>query len=141
MRPIASSLAGLSALALAGCATVPAGPVAAVPDSCPISASSDWTAWINAMPGPDRPQLIVTGKVAVPSGGYTFAWRDLKTMESYPTQAMVDLEALPPDGPATQAIQTHELRGEWTAEQPIGSVTVRCGTRVLARISPVRTAS
>ena len=31
---------------------------------CPITSSSDWTAWVNAMPGPNAgPRLIVTGKV------------------------------------------------------------------------------
>jgi len=108
---------------------------------CPIMGSSDWAAWVSAMPGPGaRPELKVTGKVTVPTGGYTFAWRDLRVMESYPVQIVAELEALPPDGPATQAVVTHDLEGTWPADPPIGSVTVTCGGRSLARISSVETA-
>ena len=131
-----------AALLLAACDTVP--PAAGGPagqNPCPILGSSGWAAWVNAMPGPGaRPTLITTGKVTVPTGGYAFAWRDLRVMESYPTQIVAELEALPPDGPATQAVETHDIRGEWTVDQPIGSVTIQCGNRTLARISPVETA-
>lgn len=124
---------------LAGCATAPAQPSQAL--ACPIVGSSDWRAWINAMPGPNAgPRLIVTGKVTAPTGGYTYAWRDLRVMESSPVQIVADLEALPPEGPATQAVTTSDVRGEWSATPPVGSVTVTCGERVLARISPVETA-
>jgi hypothetical protein len=93
------------------------------------------------MPGPNaRPTLIVTGKVTVPTGGYRFAWRDMRVMESYPVQVAVDLQAIPPAGAATQAIVTHDVRGEWPMSPPVGSVTVHCGRRVLARIAPVETA-
>jgi hypothetical protein len=109
--------------------------------ACPIVDSSGWAAWVNAMPGPNaRPTLIVTGKVTVPTGGYRFAWRDMRVMESYPVQVAVDLEAIPPAGPATEALVTHDVRGQWPISPPVGSMTVRCGTRVLARIAPVETA-
>lgn len=140
MRSLTLAAVIPTAALLAGCATVP---VAADPRSrtCPIVESSDWKAWVNAMPGPNaQPTLIVTGKVTTPTGGYTFAWRDLRRMESYPVQIVADLEALPPDGMATQAIDTHDLRGEWAQSPPVGSVTITCGNRTLARISPVDTA-
>ncbi len=114
------------------------------PAECPISASQDWAAWINAMPGPNaRPTLIVTGKVVTPTGGYQVSIDpDLRIAESYPAQAFVELRVTPPvGGAATQALVTHQLRWEWPANQPIGSVTVRCGEKHLARISPVQTAS
>ncbi len=111
---------------------------------CPIMSSSDWAAWINAMPGPRaRPTLIVTGKATVPTGGYRFELADVQVMESYPVQVVVHLRQLPsanPGAPATQMVETHDMRGEWPIEPPVGSVTVRCGSRVLARISPVETA-
>ena len=133
------TLAGTSALLLASCAPVDAGPGG--PTACGIAGSSGWAAWVNAMPGPNmRPTLTVTGKVTVPTGGYRFAWRDLRVMESYPVQVAAELEAIPPAGPATQAAVTHEIRGEWPIDPPVGSLTVRCGDRVLARISPVETA-
>jgi hypothetical protein len=130
---------GVAAL-LASCAAVPPGQ-SPTDGPCPIIGSSDWAAWVNAMPGPNaRPQLIATGKVTVPTGGYTFAWRDLRVAESYPVQVFAELEALPPDGPATQAIETHDLRGEWPIDPPVGSLTITCDGRTLARISPVETA-
>ena len=108
---------------------------------CGIVRSSGWAAWVNAMPGPNaRPTLIVTGKVTVPTGGYRFAWRDMRVMESYPVQVAVELNAIPPDGPATQALVTHDVRGQWPVDPPVGSLTVRCGDMVLARIAPVETA-
>lgn len=125
--------------ALAGCTAVP--PASPHPDGCPIVASSGWAAWVDAMPGPGaQPRLIVTGEVTVPTGGYSFAWRDLRIAESYPVQVFAELEALPPDRPAAQALDRHELRGEWPATPPIGSVTVTCNGRTLARIAPVETA-
>lgn len=132
-----------SALSLGSCAQVPAtapqGPVGSM--ECGIIGSSDWAAWVNAMPGPNaRPTLIVTGKVTVPTGGYRFAWRDMRVMESYPVQVAVDLQSVPPAGPATQAVVTHDVRGEWPIDPPVGAMTIRCGDMVLVRISPVETA-
>lgn len=142
-------LTGAAAAALlGGCATYPSAPntpyggYPPIPvDGCPIVSSGDWAAWVNAMPGPAaQPTLIVTGKVTVPTGGYRFEWGDSQVAESYPVQVFVNLRAIPPAGPATQAIVTHDVRGQWPMSPPVGSVTVRCGERVLARISPVETA-
>ncbi len=109
--------------------------------ACGITGASDWSAWVNAMPGPNaRPALIATGKVTVPSGGWTFAWRDLRVMESYPVQVVAELEAIPPAGGASQAFVSHDIRGEWPVDPPVGAFTVRCGDMVLARVSPVETA-
>ena len=133
------ALAASMTASLASCATAPAPPVGAM--ECGIIGSSDWAAWVNAMPGPNaQPKLIVTGKVTVPTGGYRFAWRDMRVMESYPVQVAVELDAIPPAGPTTQAVVTPDVRGEWAMSPPVGSLTVRCGDMVLVRISPVETA-
>ena len=96
------------------------------------------------MPGPQaQPRLIVTGKVQAPTGGYRFELSDMRVLESYPVQVVVEVQQLPspsPGAPVTLVVETHELRGEWPMGQPAGSVTVRCGNRVLARIAPVETA-
>lgn len=139
-------LACAAAALIAGCnSQLPAGPLPLPPAGsegpCPVLSAGDWAAWINAMPGPgSRPTLIVTGKVSAPSGGWTFAWRDARVMESYPVQVAVDLQATPPAGGATEAIVVHDLRFEMPLAPPVGSVTVRCADRVLARIAPVETA-
>ena len=132
-----------SAFALGSCAAVPPGAPQdpAGPLECAIIGSSGWAAWVNAMPGPNaRPTLIVTGKVTVPTGGYRFAWRDMRVMESYPVQVAIELDAIPPAGPATQAVVTHDVRGQWPIDPPVGALTVRCGDMVLVRIAPVETA-
>jgi hypothetical protein len=133
----------IGTVALAACSPVPANAPTrpSAKPGCPIIGSSDWAAWVNAMPGPNaRPTLIVTGKVTVPTGGYSFAWRDMRMMESYPLMIVADLQAIPPAGAATQAVVSHFVRGEWPVSTSVGVVTIGCGSQVLARISPVETA-
>lgn len=109
--------------------------------SCPIVESSEWQAWINAMPGPNAtPTLIVTGKAVVPSGGYRIGWNQPVVMTSYPVQVVVELRPERAPGMHTQALATKEVRGEWPMRDPVGSVTITCGSKTLARISPVATA-
>ena len=112
------------------------------PMRCPITTSRDWRAWVNAMPGPDaRPKLMVTGTVVVPTGGYQMGFEPyLQIRESYPAQAFATLRITPPQGMATQAITSHNLRWEWPLSQQVGSVEIRCGGDTLATISPVETA-
>lgn len=140
MRLRLLAVAGM--LLIGGCQAVP-GPPQEPPSTadCPIIGSTDWAAWINAMPGPAaRPTLIVVGKVTVPTGGYRVEWADFRVAESYPVQIFGELRAIPPAGGAVQVVTTHEVRGEWPMDQPVGSVTIGCGGRLLARISPVETA-
>lgn len=119
----------------------PQSPPPAKADDCPIVRSSDWNAHVDAMPGPNRhPRLIVTGRVTVPTGGYRLDLRMGPVAESYPVQVTVYLDAVPPTGPATQALETREVRGSWRSEERVGSVTVRCGSEVVARLSNIETA-
>lgn len=90
------------------------------------------------MPGPTaNPTLIVTGKAVVPSGGYTIRWNQPVILESYPVQVSVELRAVRGAGARTQALVTKDVRGEWPMREPVGSVTITCGRKTLARISPV----
>lgn len=135
MKPI---LAFAAAAAASACQTMPPPPPVG---ACPVISSSQWQAWVNAMPGPNmQPKLIATGKVTVPTGGYSFRWGSPRVMESYPVQVSVELIPVPPAGPATQALVTHDVRGEWPMSPPVGSFTVTCGGTVLGRVSPVETA-
>ena len=44
--------------------------------ACPVLESRNWTAWVNAMPGPDmKPALHVAGEIDLPTPGYTISWR------------------------------------------------------------------
>jgi hypothetical protein len=135
MKPFAIAAA---ALGLASCETT-SSPVSGI---CPAVSSSDWQAWVNAMPGPNaRPRLIATGRVTMPTGGYRYRWGDLRVMESYPVQISVQLIPIPPSGPATQALESQEVRGEWPMSPPVGSLTITCGDKILGRVAPVQTAS
>jgi hypothetical protein len=125
-------------LLLASCAAAPP-PTPGM--ACGVTGASEWRAWINAMPGPNaRPNLVATGKVTVPTGGWRFEWGEMRVMESYPVQVVAELRTIAPDGPATQAVTTHDVRGEWPIDPPVGSFTIRCGDMVLATVSPVETA-
>ena len=112
------------------------------PGPCPIAGSRDWTAHINAMPGPNaQAKLIVSGTVQAPTGGHSFAFEPyLQIRESYPAQAFATLVVTQPTGPATQAVTTHDLRWEWPVTQEIGSIEIRCGNQTLATISPLQRA-
>lgn len=128
----------LAAFGITACSTAPQ--AAAPSGTCPVVSSSDWSAWVNAMPGEGRPKLIVTGKATVPTGGYTFQWSAPRVAESHPVQMTVELQPIAPTGMATQALVTHQVRGQWPSEKRVGSVTIVCGGRQLAAISSVETA-
>lgn len=140
MPRMISALTGSLALLSCACAAVPAEPAGAM--ECGIVGSSDWAAWVNAMPGPAaRPTLIVTGKVTVPSGATRVEWGDIRVMESYPLQVVAALRTTEPSGTAgAPVVVTRDVRGEWPIDPPVGALTLRCGDRVLARIAPVETA-
>ena len=115
-------------------------PFAPAPD-CPIVDSGEWAAWVDAMPGPNsRPRLMVSGKVRVPTGGYRAFFAEMRVAECYPVQIFLDLAVTPPSGPATQAITTIDVRGEWPIAPPVGSVAIRCGQQVIGRIDEIVTA-
>ena len=135
-------LAAATALMLTACATYPSDVAPPAAASCPISGSSDWAAWVNAMPGPTGPSLIVIGKVTTPTGGYRVEFDPMViSHRSYPVQIVATLRVTPPAGPATQAVVTHDVRGQWPQSGPVGAVDIVCAGQLLARISPVQTAS
>ena len=79
----------------------PGGPYQPQPPECPITASRDWTAWVNAMPGPGArgPALVVSGKVVTATGGYQVAFdRYMQIRKGQPPQAFVTLYVAPPQG-------------------------------------------
>jgi len=119
------------------------GPYQPAPPECPITASREWTAWVNRMPGPNsRPMLVVSGKVVTATGGYQVAFdRFMQIREAQPAQAFVTLFVADPEGaPVSHAQATHEVRWEWPLNQPVGSVVVRCGDKTLAEITRIQTA-
>ena len=132
---------GVSPISVSSDDPVPAQvPFAPAPD-CRIVDSSEWAAWIDAMPGPGKQAtLMVSGKLRVRTGGHRVHFSDLRIAESHPVQIFLDLVVTPPSGPATQAITTVDVRGEWPVPLPVGSVTIRCGRQVIGRIDEIVTA-
>ena len=93
-------------------------------------------------PGRTRPSLIVIGKVTTPTGGYRVEFEPMiVSRRSYPVQNVATLRVTPPAGMATQAVVTHDVRGQWPSGAQVGSVEIVCDGQLLARISPVQTAS
>ena len=111
------------------------------PDSmaCPIASSRDWRAWVDTNPaGGDRPNLVVSGTIVAPTGGYRMEFEPyLQERRSHPVQLVATLDPQPPQGAATQALTTHDVRWQWPLQSgPVGSVTIVCGNQTLAEITP-----
>ena len=111
-------------------------PPGAPVDACPIHSSRDWRASvIPATDSASRPTLVLTGTVVAPTGGYRMEFvPNLTVLRSYPVQVIARLLPIPPQGPATQALVTHDLRWQWPLTGPVGTVTIRCGTQDLAQV-------
>lgn len=138
--------AAVAAAALAAC-TPTAEPPAAPEQpetaaACAVIESSDWAAWVNAMPGPGAQRtLIVTGRITLPTPGYTAALREGPADRSaMPVQQLI-LDLTPPSGMVSQALFTEEVRFEGTAiAQTYRGVRVMCAGSPLAEITEVQTA-
>lgn len=119
-------------LGSSGCATSQS--VAAATD-CPPS--RNWSAWVNAMPGPGAvPTLIVTGEVLLPNG-------TAATLSPGPTDRMT-----PPGQHFALIVARGKRPGGWRSVRgeirpalaSYREVLVGCDGATLARISPVERA-
>jgi hypothetical protein len=136
------------AVLVAGCEFVELEPPVVPPDECPVIETRNWSAFVNAMPGPGaRPELIVSGQVRVPSAGYSVELVAGWTDRSLPPVQTVELIALPPFGPAAQVVTAMDVRLAMPAPAtrpggaaPFRAVRVVCGEAELAYISPVEVA-
>ena len=108
-------------------------------NDCAILESSNWQAWVDAMPGPDAtPTLHVTGEIVLPTPGYTIEWQMGALDRMQPPGQRLSISTTPPDGMVTQVITTVEVAyaGE-TAITNYREVIVSCGGEMLATISDV----
>ena len=109
---------------------------------CPVIESRNWSAWVNAMPGPDaKLTLHVTGEVDLPTPGYEVSWREgMADRSATPVQRLM-LTLTPPEGMVTQVITTETVNYEGQAlTKTYGGVIVMCGGAPLATIDAVVTA-
>ena len=111
-------------------------------DACPVLESSDWTAWVSAMPGPDAtPTLHVTGKADMPTPGYRFSVEaGMADRSAMPVQRLI-LTATAPDGMVTQVVTTETVEYSGPAiTTTYGGVMIMCGGEALAEITDVMVA-
>jgi hypothetical protein len=109
-----------------------------VPESlytpCSAIGSRDWQARIVDTP---RPRLVVSGQVAVPTGGYRVALQRGPVQRLAPPVQQVVLRTTPPKGSATQAVVTHAVQGTFEPDEGVERVEVRCGDGIVALIPTI----
>jgi hypothetical protein len=110
--------------------------------TCRALGSSGWTAHVERIPDHHnrpllKPTLIVSGRVTVPSDGYSVSLDlgPVRKLDAPVQQILVRTE--PPAGPAAQALTTVDVRGAFPALKRYGAVTIRCGDGTLAIIKPI----
>lgn len=108
-------------------------------ETCAVLESREWAAWVNRMPGPGAvATLHLTGKVDVRSGGYTFEWQQGPLDRSATPALRLRLVPKAPDGMATMAITTEEVK----YEAPLSGISysrvlVSCGSITLGEITEI----
>lgn len=131
----------LAGLLAAACTPLPPPEPAPTPGRYPCYGSTrDWRAWVDAMPGPERPGLIVTGTVTTPTGGHGTALTLGPATRSDPPVQFVNLELRALSDIATTAVTTVEVRARFPALPRYGAVVILCNGREVGRVSPVETA-
>lgn len=108
-------------------------------EACAVVESRGWEAWVNKMPGPGAvPTIHVVGKVDVRSGGYTFAWEEGPLDRSAVPALRLKLVPKAPDGMATMAITTEDVKYEAPAiSSGYSRVIIGCGSSTLAEITEI----
>ncbi len=107
--------------------------------SCPVIESSEWAAWVNAMPGPgSTKQLIATGQIVLPTPGYTVTLTvGPADRSATPVQQLI-LTAIPPSGMVTQVLTTQPVRYQGPAiSMQYRAVRIMCGGQMLSEITDV----
>lgn len=145
MTPIERAATALTLAALTACQPIdepqPANPepLPAPSASCPVIESSEWAAWVNAMPGPgSTKQLIATGKVILPTPGYTLTLTaGMADHSATPVQQLI-LTATPPLGMVTQVLTTQPVRYQGPAiSMQYRAIRIMCSSQMLSEISDV----
>lgn len=81
-----------------------------------------------------RYNLVVSGEVTVPTGGFRVWLEEGPVQEIEPRTLQILVRTDPAPGPVTEAIVTHQVRGAFPAKKRIGQVLLRCGDGTLAII-------
>lgn len=129
----------LTLTALAACQTAPPPAQPEQTAACPVIDSRNWSAHINAMPGPGAQRtLIVSGQIDLPTPGHTVALTAGAADRSATPVQQIVLSAQPPTGMVAQVITSVDVRYEGPAiAQQYRGVRVICGGRELAQLEVI----
>ena len=109
------------------------------PNDCPVVASRNWQAWINAIPGPDAVRTLnVTGEVDLPTPGYEIeVIAGPADRSAIPTQRLI-IKTTPPSGMVTQVVtpETVSYAGPTIAQQ-YRAIMVLCGDQMIGEITDI----
>ncbi len=100
--------------------------------------TADWAAWINAMPGPGQGEekpFYVTGRVQLPTPGYSVALRPTTPQGFNPQILMLDLVIEPPapDQMLAQVLTWYDVRYEAAVgADPYMQVSILHGGEIIA---------
>lgn len=137
--------AALSLIALARCETIddgeaPPPPAAAAAGSgCAVVESRQWSAWVNAMPGPGASATLhVVGEIVLPTPGFAATLNaGAADRSARPVQQMI-LDLAPPSGPAPQVLTPATVRYQGPAiSMQYRGIRVMCGGQMLTEITDV----
>ncbi|ANP47662.1 hypothetical protein [Candidatus Viadribacter manganicus] len=104
--------------------------------NCPVIDARNWSAHINAMPGPNAQRtLIVTGEVDLPTPGYAVTLTaGAADRSAIPVQQII-VSATRPTGIVPQIVTTFSARYDGPAiAQHYRAVRVMCGAQQLAEL-------
>ena len=151
MRPVSYLLTAMASTLLLACASeVSDSPPADIPnakpsqakaiENCPVLESSNWKAWINAMPGSESASLNVSGEIILPSAGYQVSLMNGPLDRRQPPAQRLRLEVSPPDGMSAQVLTPHKVETKLASNvKSYRSVMIICGDGVLKVITDVQT--
>lgn len=113
---------------------------------CPVIDSADWQASVTRVDGSDAAQLVVTGRVTLPTPSWTVALQaGIADRSARPVQ-QINLVASPPGGGLSviQVLTDYDLRLETPAlgivtpdESPYAAIRVMCGAEMVVELTDV----
>lgn len=102
---------------------------------CPVIASRDWSARIDAEQDPDEPRLIVRGVIDLPTPGWGALLRETFADRAMPPGVHFTIDFTEPDGMVAQVVTPRHITHVSKAyAHGYRSITVHCGDEVLAEI-------
>lgn len=103
--------------------------------ACPVIEATDWAAALGPVAGAEGPHLIVTGRVTLPTPGWSVTLEAGPADRSAIPVQRVILTALPPQMPVAQVLADYDLRLETPALAPAyRGVIVDCAGLALVEV-------